>query len=1058
MLVVLLAGIANGQDAQLSGLIQDPSEAAVPGAEITLRSDQTGGRRVARSSEAGLYSLTTLKPGVYRMTVRAAGFETIVRENIELQVGENARLDFTLHMGDSRTTVTVTGGAPLINQDDASVGTVIDRNLIDRMPLNGRGIQTLIELTPGVLPVPVIQTSRGQFVINGQRSDANYFTVDGISANFAAGDILTQNVLAPFIKTLPTLGQAGGGVLPASNFLGTFSNLVSPDDLQEFRIQTSTYAPEFGSLPGGQINLISRSGGSRFSGSLFEYLRNDKADANDWFSNAAGLPRAPLRFNNFGGTFAGPVRVPHLLNGDGHTFFFLSLDSLIAREPQAAVVTGVPSITARQNAPPALAALLDAYPLPTSGEPAPSAILLSHGPLAGYSAAGTVGYDQQARSIRVDHNFGQSLLLFVRYSHAPANRTGSVQDGLPSNLQHYDLGTDTVTFGLTHVIAANLVNDFRANFSQQSIRDSFDIKGSGARMPPAAELFPPGYSSSDSISDFELGGAPAILIGTHQRDRTHQSETVDNLSWTRAAHRFRFGIDYRRFLSGQTISKLVYAINANIYNADGSFASNSTEATSAIYFDNDVEYLIPQFSAYAEDTWRVSRRLTLTGGLRWEVEPAPRSTRGQPLVVGGLTNLNDASNTYVLAPGQPFYPTTWTNLAPRVGLGWQLFENGGHPTVLRVGAGGFFDSAQSGFEDNVLNRVVSATYTAAPLGSVSLQNPATTMPNQGYTAVGAPRGYNLPTTYEWNVTLEHPFGKQTVSAGYVGSIARGLIGDIAYLPTTSSVLVHVIGNNASSSYNSMQLQLNRRFSGRLQMLISYTWSHSIDNLSNDLSPIEVTRTLAEYQHVKANRGDSDFDVRQSLNGAVIVDLPSPRGRGFAAALLRNWRANSIFFARGAFPLSVISIESNLPGTDYVEHVPGEPYYLYGSQYPGGKRLNPNAFKDVFGAGTNTLGRNSLRGFPAWQIDFALHRDFHLAENISLQLRIEMFNILNHPNFADPVSSGYSNSVLAIPVPSFGTATSMLANGLSPSQIPGELNPLFQIGGPRIMQFALRLSF
>jgi len=286
LLSALLAGIVFGQDAQLSGLILDPSEAAMPDAEIILRSDQTGGRRTTHSSAAGVYSLTTLKPGVYRMTVRATGFETMVRENIELQVGENARLDFTLRIGDAQSTIIVTGGPPLINQDNASVGTVIDRNLIDQMPLNGRGIQTLIDLTPGTVIMPVADSSRGQFAINGQRTDANYFTIDGINANFSTGDTLTYNTYVR-LQATPTFGQAGGGMLPANNFLGTFSNLVSPEALQEFRIQTSTYAPESGTLPGGQISLVSRSGSNRFSGSLFEYFRNDKADANDWFLNAA---------------------------------------------------------------------------------------------------------------------------------------------------------------------------------------------------------------------------------------------------------------------------------------------------------------------------------------------------------------------------------------------------------------------------------------------------------------------------------------------------------------------------------------------------------------------------------------------------------------------------------------------------------------------------------------------------------------------------------------------------------------------------------------------------
>src|ERR1700730_11603607 len=395
LLAILLAGIASAQDAQLSGMIQDPSGAAVAGAEITLRSDQTGGKRTTLSSEGGLYNLTTLKPGFYRITVRAAGFETVVGEGIELQIGENARLDFTLRIGDSQTMVTVNGGRPLVNQDDASVGTVIDRNLIDRLPLNGRGIQTLIELTPGVIPMPVIDASRGQFVINGQRTDANYFTVDGVSANFAAGNSRGVNSQYRLVEGVPSFGQAGGGMLPANNFLGTMSNLLSPGALQEFKIQTSTYAPEFGHLPGGQIGLISRSGGSHFAGSLFEYFRNDKTDANDWFQNAVGAQRDPLRFNNFGATLGGPLRLPHIYSGDGLSFFFLSIDELIVRQPLPPVQISVPSLAARQGAPPGLAALLNASPLPTPGR-----ALISTDGLTPYEGAATRRYDQRSISLR----------------------------------------------------------------------------------------------------------------------------------------------------------------------------------------------------------------------------------------------------------------------------------------------------------------------------------------------------------------------------------------------------------------------------------------------------------------------------------------------------------------------------------------------------------------------------------------------------------------------------------------------------------------------------------
>ena len=322
---------ALAQDAQVFGQVRDPSNASVDGADITLRNEQTGGTRNTISNESGFYSLPALRPGTYRLMVRAIGFQTIVREGIQLDVGENARLDFGLTIGSSQTTITVRGGLPLINTADASVGTVIDRNLIDQMPLNGRGIQTLIELTPGVTVVPVFDESRGQFVINGQRSDANYFTVDGVSANFSVANSAT---IQSARLTLHTAGQAGGGILPANNFLGTFSNLLSPEALEEFKIQTSTYAPEFGHLPGGQIDLISRSGTKRYSGSLFEYFRNDATDANDWFNDAQGQPKAALRFNNFGGTLGGPVRLPHIYKGQDRTFFFFSVDLLVIHQPQ----------------------------------------------------------------------------------------------------------------------------------------------------------------------------------------------------------------------------------------------------------------------------------------------------------------------------------------------------------------------------------------------------------------------------------------------------------------------------------------------------------------------------------------------------------------------------------------------------------------------------------------------------------------------------------------------------------------------------------------------------
>src|SRR3984885_8862502 len=418
-LFVFCAGRAFCQNAELSGLIQDPSNSGVAGAEVTIRNEQTGGRRNTSSNASGFYSLPALNPGLYRLSIRAIGFETIVREGIKLETGENARMDFSLRLGDLRTEVTIHGVSALINSEDASVGTVIDRDIIDQMPLNGRGIQALIELSPGVVAVPVTGGNRGQFAVNGQRSDADYFTVDGVSANFALMNPLTANGAA-------LLYQAGGALIPANNFLGTFSNLVSPDALQEFRIQTSTFAPEFGRSPGAQIGLVTRSGTNRYSGSLFEYFRNDKTDANDWFANQQALPKPPLRFNDFGGSLGGPVRIPHLYDGHDRPFFFLSVEDLVMLQPQPPVSFPVPTLQARQNAPPLVAALLNAYPLPNRssgpiGDPAVTGF-------SEYAGSASLQQDQQTWGLRLDHAFTDKFTSFVRYNRAPSNRLAPVAD------------------------------------------------------------------------------------------------------------------------------------------------------------------------------------------------------------------------------------------------------------------------------------------------------------------------------------------------------------------------------------------------------------------------------------------------------------------------------------------------------------------------------------------------------------------------------------------------------------------------------------------------------
>ncbi|MEI9972792.1 MAG: hypothetical protein WDO73_12460 [Ignavibacteriota bacterium] len=278
-------------------------------------------------------------------------------------------------------------------------------------------------------------------------------------------------------------------------------------------------------------------------------------------------------------------------------------------------------------------------------------------------------------------------------------------------------------------------------------------------------------------------------------------------------------------------------------------------------------------------------------------------------------------------------------------------------------------------------------------------------------------------------------------------LGRDLIGWASPIPNPAPFNgVFLLGNDASSSYHALQVQFNRRLSNRLHVLLSYTWSHSIDNLSNDSQYLGETRSLAQYLDPNIDRGSSDFDVRHSLNGSLIAALPSPK-KGIPAALFRNWTANSIFFARSALPTDLLGTPQDF--MDRPDLVPGQPLYLYSQGYPGGKAFNSSAFKGLPVGMEGDLGRNILRGLGAWQIDFAFHRDFRLAERVNLQFRAEAFNILNHPNFANASDSNNPGHLTLSQSRNFGAPTQMLATGLGPAGVPGQLSPLFQIGGPAI---------
>jgi hypothetical protein len=1039
-LVFVVAGfttIAHPQSetGSISGAVTDPSGFVVVGAKVSLIDLDRGSEVEVATGNRGFYSFSDVRPGRYGMQVEKNGFKLVRLSGVTLNVQGMLEQKFRLEVGDVHETITVEANKLEINTTDGTVSTVIDRHFAENIPLNGRSFQTLIMLAPGVVVTQTAFDDQGQFSINGQRANANYFTVDGVSANFG------MTAYGPLVQT-------AGGSLPALSAQGGTNSLVSVDAMQEFRIQTSSFAPEFGRTPGGQISIATRSGTNAFHGTLFEYFRNSVLDAKDWFNgytNNPPLPKAEERQNDFGGVLGGPIV-------KDRTFFFFSYEGLRLRQPLTEL-TVVPDKTSRQQAPAGMRPYLTAYPIPNGPEVSAGSAQFS----AGFSDPSTL----DATSFRLDQTLNAKWNLFGRYNYSPSSLTQRAPNqGYEPNLSTTGTISSTIhtfTLGLTGAINARITNEARANYSNDKVGTQFAMDNFGGAMPlPDSALFPPGFSSKNGVFGMEILGVGELLQGKFAIDEQRQVNLIDSFSVTHGPHAMKFGVDYR-WLSPFT-SIFTYRLFAQFtgMGAATGGALSGIAAVAAPFAYQPCALLAENYSFYGLDTWKASPRLTMTYGLRWDINPAlkGKNLANQPFTVNGLDN----PATMTLATrGTSLYETTYGNVAPRVGVAYQF---GGPPnweTVLRGGFGIFYDlgygslgGASSYFPFFAVKTIARAPF---PLSAADAAPPPITTSPPVSTILVADRNLSLPRTYEWNVALEQAAGaNQSFSLTYVGAIGRDLLrSTFLYNPNPSFQTVDVTSNTATSDYNALQVKFERRLSQGLQALVSYTWSHSIDIASTDAFA-DYLNTPGFLGNPNIDRADSDFDIRNSFTAGVTYSLPSPQNGGFAQAVLGGWSVDAFLLARSAPPVNVIGAIQFAGGTAIYPRpnvVPGVPLELYGSQYPGGKIFNKAAFTAPPPGKQGNFGRNILRGFGASQADLAFQRQFHLVENLQLRFRGEFFNLFNHPNFGPPTNSLTSSF--------FGYATETLASSLSGADNAG-FNPLYQIGGPRSVQLALKLQF
>lgn len=871
---------AQSTSATLAGDVIDPSGAVIAGAEVVVTLPITGQRRTTTTTGDGRFAFAGLDPGTYEIEAVAPGFAPSRLERVIVNVSDQRRLRLRLELAGAEERVTVVAG-PRAVSDVPVVSTVIDRTFVENIPLNGRSLQTLIGLTPGVVFTPAAVLEQGQFSVNGQRANANYFMVDGVSANFG-------------ISPTTELGQTGSGALPALGTTGGTNTLVSVDAVEEFKVLTSAFAPEFGRQPGGQISVATRSGTNDWHGSALWYIRDDALDANDWFANRAGLQKSELRQHDVGGTLGGPIV-------RSRTFFFVSHETLRVRAPRV-LNLAVPSLTTRAVAPAPLRPYLNAYPVPNGAALAAGFAAFS----AGYSEV----TDLDATSVRLDQAWSDRWRTFGRYNHAPSRALQRATNlNTATVLTSTRMATDTVTVGLTGILGPAVVNEFRGNYSRARAESASEMDGFGGATPlPDSALFPSFTNRDEALFLFLLTGGGNLFAGRETSNTQHQVNLTDSLSMTVERHQLKFGVDYRALLPTTDARRYQQAVQfTNLGSAAGGVLSGRPAAVQ-INTGQGASLRYTNLSAYVQDTWQAVPRLTLTFGVRWDYNPPPSGRNGT-----ALATFRDASGGYqdagslAIVTDAPMFNAKWGNVAPRIGAAYLLSQAAGREIVVRGGYGVFYDLGTGAYNPtlNPPSASIILRPVQYPVSDSMLAPPVATLNPPYGNITAADPDLRLPRVHQFNAAIEQSLGRShTISLTYVGAVGRDLLRtERLRNPRPDITNLRVVTNASTSDHHALQAQFSRRLARGLQALASYTWANSMDTLSSDFFSSPAT-TVLELD-AQQDRGPSDFDTRHAFTGAITYAPPAPRAR-VASAVLGGWSVDGIVRLQSAPPVTVFS--------------------------------------------------------------------------------------------------------------------------------------------------------
>ncbi|HJS24012.1 MAG TPA: VIT domain-containing protein [Pyrinomonadaceae bacterium] len=878
----------------------------------------------------------------------------------------------------------------------STLGNTITTRSLQELPIQGRSFATLVTLNPGVAG-PGTNSTRDVFIPNywasGQRPSSNSFVIDGVSANFG---------IAPGGESP---GPSASGNTPAVTASGGANGLATLGSIQEVKIQTPAIEPEHGRVAGAHVEVLTRAGTNEFHGSLFHFFGNDALDANDWFANSRGLRQPARRLNTFGGTLGGPIK-------RDQTFFFASYEGMHLRQPVVGI-TDVPSLSARAATPAALRSFFDVFPVPNGASRADG--------FAEFASSFANPARHDAGSFKLDHVLTSNTTLGGRYSFADSSAALRGAGGFSLNTTNQIRSrSQTITGSLNHVLSSTAVLELRANYSRLRVNGSYLLDDFGGAQPP--DFFPA------SSFTFDLNSRNAAwMAGDEQSNLQRQFNVVGSSAIINGNHSFTVGGDYRR-LSPRL--GLRTSEENTLFDGMGQALTGVASRANRFTFVDSQDPVFQNLSLFAQDEWEPSLRLKLTYGVRWELAPPPSTNDLRPFAVD---QVNDPTTLKLAAPRSSLWKTTFLNFAPRGGVAYQLSDASDRELVLRGGVGILYDLGQDRSGDIFTNSIPFVSGSSA-------------LPFLAYDP-----HLKLPYVISWNATVQRNLGSlQTLSATYLGSSGKRLLHTATHLDQNPDFsFLRLTTNRGNSDYRALQIKFERRQRDRLGTLVSYTLARSFDNVSED----STRRAIIASLNPDADRGPSDFDIRHQLTGYITYELPSPVSKGPGNKLLRNWAVDSIFNARSAKPLNVVYMIPTSFGVAYLrpDIVDGASLYVSDPAVAGGRRINRAAFLVPPGLQQGNLPRNSLRGFPLYQVDLSLRRKFSFSEQLALRIQADAFNVFNIANFEDPLGNDLVTGSQTL---AFGQSTAMLGRSLSSGGFPS----FYSFGGARTMRFSVKLEF